>query len=66
MKKQTKILAASLALILTAVYGQPAKDLQAMKGKIVPDFQLKDLNGKVTNFSRFRGKVVLMHFWSPY
>lgn len=55
-----------LALVLTAASGQPGKNLQALKGKIVPDFQLLDLNGRVVKFSQFRGKVVLMNFWSPY
>ncbi len=55
-----------VALILTAIYGQPIKDLQALKGKTVPDFQLRDLNGKAIKFSQFRGKVLLLNFWSPY
>ncbi|MDW8030104.1 MAG: thiol-disulfide oxidoreductase, partial [Armatimonadota bacterium] len=66
VKKQTSILAALLALMLTLVYSQLGKDLQALKGKTVPDFQIRDLNGKTVKFSHFRGKVVLLNFWSPY
>lgn len=45
---------------------QPMKGLEALKGKTVPDFQLQSIDGKVQNFSQFRGKVVLLNFWSPY
>ena len=43
-----------------------SKNLEALKGKTVPDFQLRDLDGKVYRFSQFRGKVLLLNFWSPY
>jgi len=43
-----------------------SKNLEALKGKTVPDFQLRDLDGKVYCFSQFRGKVLLLNFWSPY
>lgn len=48
------------------VHAQTAKDLDALRGKTVPDFQLRSIDGKVQRFGRFRGKVVLMNFWSPY
>lgn len=54
------------ALILTVAFSQPNKNLQTLKGKIVPNFQLRDLNGKVINFSQFRSKVLLLNFWSPH
>jgi len=45
---------------------QPVKRLEELKGKVVPDFPLRDLDGRVHPFARFRGKVVLLNFWSPY
>ena len=51
---------------LSALLLAQPKNLEALKGKTVPDFQLRDLDGKVYRFSQFRGKVVLLNFWSPY
>ncbi len=33
-------------------------------GKAAPDFQLKDLQGKVYSLSALRGKAVLINFWA--
>jgi len=62
-----KAVGATIALFALSVLllAQP-KNLEALKGKTVPDFQLRDLDGKVYRFSQFRGKVVLLNFWSPY
>ena len=49
----------------TNLLAQP-QNLEALKGKTVSDFQFRDLNGKVYRFSQFRGKVLLLNFWSPY
>jgi cytochrome oxidase Cu insertion factor (SCO1/SenC/PrrC family) len=53
-------------LFLSANLVAQPKNLEALKDKTVPDFQFRDLNGKVYRFSQFRGKVLLLNFWSPY
>jgi cytochrome oxidase Cu insertion factor (SCO1/SenC/PrrC family) len=61
--------AVGLAIALFAfsvLLSAQSKNLEALKGKTVPDFQLRDLDGKVYRFSQFRGKVLLLNFWSPY
>lgn len=60
------VLIVSLTLMCVSVHGQLSRDLKALKGKTVPDFQLRDLSGKIIKFSQFRGKVILINFWSPY
>ncbi len=34
-------------------------------GKDAPDFSIQDMNGDIINLSDFRGKYVLLNFWSP-
>ncbi|MES1262230.1 MAG: TlpA disulfide reductase family protein [Acidobacteriota bacterium] len=34
--------------------------------KAAPEFELKDVNGKVVHLSDFRGKVVLVDFWATW
>ncbi len=34
--------------------------------KPAPDFELKDLSGKIVRLSDFKGKVVLLDFWATY
>jgi cytochrome oxidase Cu insertion factor (SCO1/SenC/PrrC family) len=31
-----------------------------------PDFKLKDLEGSEVSFSRFKGKVILLNFWTTW
>ncbi|MFA0766906.1 MAG: hypothetical protein OXFUSZZB_000234 [Candidatus Fervidibacter sp.] len=54
-----------LALAVTIASAHTVVNLEALKGKIVPDFRLRDLAGRERNFRQFRGKVVLLNFWSP-
>lgn len=53
-------------LLMAAIFGQVAPSLRALKGKVLPDFPLKTLDGKTIPFSRYQGKVILLNFWSPY
>lgn len=36
------------------------------KGNTAPNFKLKNLNGKQIGLSDYRGKVVLLHFWTDF
>lgn len=65
MQKTLGVLMVIFAFVAGA-YPQPVKGLDDLKGKTIPDFQLRDLNGKTQRFSQFKGKVVLLNFWSPY
>lgn len=64
--RKTAAFVATVFAVVTFAFAQPMKDLEALKGKAVPDFRLRSIDGEVKNFSQFRGKVVLLNFWSPY
>lgn len=64
--KPTVAFVTTICVASTFVAAQPMKNLEALKGKTVPDFQLRRIDGKVQKFSQYRGKVVLLNFWSPY
>lgn len=36
------------------------------RGELAPDFKLVDLEGKPQQLSQYRGKVVLLHFWTDW
>ena len=67
---------AALAFVLAA--GAQNKPSQASRGAPLvlvgqvemlpeaPNFELKDLNGKTTKLSDFRGKAVLLNFWASF
>jgi peroxiredoxin len=64
-------LAASLALAGCASQiskGEPAarRDKNQAERKPAPDFELKDINGKVIRLSDYRGQVVLLNFWATW
>src|SRR4030065_2705473 len=50
-----------LALFLSLTFWNMAS---ANKGSFAPDFTLYDLSGKKVMLSQFRGKVVVLNFWS--
>lgn len=35
-------------------------------GHVAPDFELKDINGKMVKLSDFRGKAVVLNFWATW
>lgn len=38
----------------------------AVAGHVAPDFELKDINGKMVKLSDFRGKAVVLNFWATW
>src|SRR3989344_1114532 len=62
-----KILSFSLFLfvIATSVFAAGFLDKKIVKlGETVPDLQLKDTTGANHQLSQYRGKIVMLHFWS--
>ncbi|MFA0731994.1 MAG: hypothetical protein LKKZDAJK_000347 [Candidatus Fervidibacter sp.] len=49
----------------TMASAQPVAFVATLKGKTVSDFRLRDLSGRERPFRQFRGKVILLNFWSP-
>lgn len=46
---------------------KPAAERAVVKvGDMAPNFQLRDLDGKMVSLSQFRGKVVLLNFWATW
>lgn len=61
----------SLGLLWAATFlsAQPEQIPEALKpyiGKLVPDAVMVDIDGKKLKISDFRGKVLLLNFWSPH
>jgi cytochrome oxidase Cu insertion factor (SCO1/SenC/PrrC family) len=54
---------------VSLVLAQPSGTPDALKpyiGKPVPDVTLVDVEGKKHKLSNFKGKVLLLNFWSPH
>lgn len=72
MKRKGILLLIILALgvaLFSFIFGgkveQPAKKKAAI-GLSAPDFELKDINGKMWRLADLRGKVVLVTFWATW
>jgi cytochrome oxidase Cu insertion factor (SCO1/SenC/PrrC family) len=63
MKRTTKILLKTLALLalLTALSAVASAGLPV--GASAPDFSLPTIKGDTLTLSQFRGQVVILHFW---
>jgi peroxiredoxin len=57
-------LEASLPMAATTL---PAADRGVVNvGEVAPNFQLRDLGGKMVTLSQLRGKIVLVNFWATW
>ncbi|MBW4025773.1 MAG: TlpA family protein disulfide reductase [Acidobacteria bacterium] len=52
--------------VLTDSDAAPADGLPALRGRMSPAFTLRDLNGRKTSLSDYRGKAVLINFWATW
>ncbi|GBC98622.1 hypothetical protein HRbin17_01136 [bacterium HR17] len=60
------MLVISLVFATSAIaHADPVTALSALKGRVIDNLVLRDLRGKSYPFSQWRGKVVVMNFWSP-
>lgn len=61
------IISLLLGLIFTAsVCNVRAIDTVPEAGNYAPPFELKDVNGKKSSLSEYKGKVVLLNFWATW
>ena len=68
MKAYSALLSAVCALIFLApiAMGQRADIQPESARKVAPDFVLQDSTGASIRLSEFRGRVVLLHFWTTW
>ena len=63
--KRTIILFLSILIFSSTLWAAGFLDKKVVKlGEAVPDFKLQDPSGKEHRLSDYRGKVVMLHFWS--
>lgn len=67
-RRSTGLLPAVLMLFVPAAFATAAphnpKDLEI--GKVAPEIQGKDVDGKSFKLSDYRGKVVVLDFWGDW
>jgi peroxiredoxin len=72
--KRASIMVTAIAVGMTALLVLTLRTFQArrasvgeipcMRGQTAPDFALESIDGRIVHLSDFRGKAVLVHFWS--
>jgi thiol-disulfide isomerase/thioredoxin len=56
-----------IAVVLICFQTASALAQEALTAKTrAPDWKLADLNGKIVNFSDFRGRVLILDFWATW
>lgn len=63
-KDQLKLTLAAFALMLTFISAAPAQSPGLNIGQVAPDFALKDVQGKTHALKDYRGKIVIVGFFS--
>jgi cytochrome c biogenesis protein CcmG/thiol:disulfide interchange protein DsbE len=69
IRRKAGLVLFGLMTCLACSHSRPAKaqSVKASKDrKEAPDFQLKDVNGKVVRLSDFKGKAVVVDFWATW
>jgi thiol-disulfide isomerase/thioredoxin len=56
----------AFALVAAVAAVNAQGDPEAMRGKALPAFTMKDLNGKAVTNASLKGKVVLFDFWATW
>jgi peroxiredoxin len=59
----------TMALSASSLAGSAASVAQrgiVKPGEPAPNFQLRDMNGRIVSLSELRGKVVLLNFWATW
>jgi thiol-disulfide isomerase/thioredoxin len=60
------VLAASIAFAASALSAPPVDAINAGNAASAPNWELKDLDGKMVRSSDFKGKVVVLDFWATW
>src|ERR1039457_481706 len=55
-----------LILLLPVLPGCTKKEKPAVVGELAPVLTLRDIAGKISSLSDYRGKVVLLNFWATW
>lgn len=69
MNKVLKIVILLILLVSGLIWGGCFSDSEppvAVTGKLAPDFQLRSRDGQSVSLSDFRGKPVLINFWTTW
>jgi peroxiredoxin len=60
------LIAILLLTILSTGCDRPGGGADIAVGQVVPDFTLKDMEGRSVTLSDYRGKVVFLNFWATW